>query len=68
METQPDLIANNPLPTVYPMKMHKAAMTCMVMVYARVFLHHSSIKDFLKYPDYRTIQERGYHYFLPTFF
>lgn len=47
VKSRPDVISGDPQPTVYLMKMEKSAMTFMVTVYARGFLHNNSIQDYM---------------------
>ncbi len=47
VKNRPDVIAGDPQPTVYLMKMEKSAMTFMVTVYARGFLYNNSIQDYM---------------------
>ena len=47
VKNRPDVIAGDPQPTVYLMKMEKTAMTFMVTVYARGFLYNNSIQDYM---------------------
>ncbi len=47
VKSRPDVIAGDPQPTVYLLKMEKSSMTFMVTVYARGFLHNNSIQDYM---------------------
>jgi len=59
VKSRPDVIAHDPLPTVYLMKMDKATMTFMVTVYARGFLHKSIIQDYLNIQIIERFRKEG---------
>jgi MscS family membrane protein len=47
VKNRPDIIARDPKPAVYLMKMDKSTMTFMVHVYASGFLYNNSIQDYI---------------------
>jgi small-conductance mechanosensitive channel len=47
VKNRPDMLANNPKPTVFLTKMDKTSMTFLVSVYASGFLYNNSIQDYL---------------------
>ena len=47
VKNRPDVIASDPTPAVYLIKMDKLSMTFMVSVYARGFLYNSIILDYM---------------------
>jgi MscS family membrane protein len=47
MKSKSEIITNDPVPTIFLVKMDKSAMTFELTVYAREFQHNSVIKDFL---------------------
>jgi MscS family membrane protein len=47
VNNRPDMLARDPKPTVYLMKMDKSTMTFMVNVYASGFLFNNSIQDYM---------------------
>jgi MscS family membrane protein len=47
VNNRPDMLARDPKPTVYLMKMDKSTMTFMVNIYASGFLFNNSIQDYM---------------------
>ena len=47
VKNRPDMLARDPKPAVYLMKMDKSTMTFMVNVYASGFLYNNSIQDYM---------------------
>jgi MscS family membrane protein len=47
VKNRPDVIAGDPLPTIYLMKMDKATMTFQITVYASGFLYNNIIQDYM---------------------
>ena len=59
VKNRPDVIAGDPLPTVYLMKMEKSVMTFMVTVYACGFLYNSTIQDYMNIQIIERFRKEG---------
>lgn len=59
VKNRPDVIAGDPQPTVYLMKMEKSTMTFMVTVYARGFLYNNNIQDYMNIQIIGRFREEG---------
>jgi MscS family membrane protein len=59
VKNRPDVIAGDPLPTVYLMKMEKSVMTFMVTVYACGFLYNNSIQDYMNIQIIERFRKEG---------
>jgi MscS family membrane protein len=59
VKNRPDVIAGDPLPTVYLMKMEKSVMTFMVTVYACGFLYNNTIQDYMNIQIIERFRKEG---------
>ncbi len=59
VKNRSDVIAGDPHPTVYLIKMEKSVMTFMVTVYACGFLYHNTIQDYLNIQIIERFRKEG---------
>jgi small-conductance mechanosensitive channel len=59
VKTRPDVIAPDPKPTVYLMKMDKSTMTFMVTVFASGFLYNNIIQDYMNIQIVERFRKEG---------
>jgi MscS family membrane protein len=59
IKSRPDMIAPNPEPTVYLLKMEKSILTFTVTVYASGFMYNNSIQDYMNTRIIERFRKKG---------
>jgi MscS family membrane protein len=59
VKNRPDVIARDPLPTIYLMKMDKSTMTFQITVYAAGFLYNNIIQDYMNVQIIERFRKEG---------